>query len=207
MRTASRLHDGRHPWARLHELRHARLLPKSPHARADVARVAQQLAADALRVRIAAAAARKNMVGRPLPRDAAQRSSVPGYDLSFDEHARRVQSAAAAAAHAAASDDEGSGSEWEDDDEGSGEGDSEDESAKEGRLSAEAAAAASLPSLENLPVPQRYALAEWLDPDDLLVLGLTSCAWYELATLAYFSRVETSRASSLGARKCLIRLV
>jgi hypothetical protein len=181
--TASRLHDGRHPWARLHELRHARLLPKSPHARADAARVAQQLAADALRVRIAAAAARKNMVGRPLPRDAAQRSSVPGYDLSFDEHARRVQSAAAAAAaaaQAAASDDEGSGSEWGDDDEGSGEDDSEDESAKEERLSAEAAAAASLPSLENLAVPQRYALAEWLDPDDLLVLGLTSCAWYEL---------------------------
>lgn len=26
-------------------------------------------------------------------------------------------------------------------------------------------------------VAQRYAWAEWLGPDDLLVLGLTSCAW------------------------------
>lgn len=104
-----------------------------------------------MRLRIAAAAARQKMVGRPLPRDAAQRSSVPGYDLSFEEHARRRQSAAAAQG---ASGDEGSESEWEDDegdDEGSGEDGSEDESAKEERLAAEAAAAAA-PSLENMPV-------------------------------------------------------
>jgi len=152
-------------------------LPKGQQARAEAARVAKKVAADALRARIEAAAARKNMVGRPLAHDASQRSSVPGYDLSFEDYERRLQEEAAAAEAALRGDDDeesGSESEWEDED--SSEDDSEDETAKAERLAAEAAAAA-VPSFENMPVTQRYAWAEFLEPDDLLVLGLTSCAW------------------------------
>ena len=151
-------------------------MPKGQHARAEAARAAKKLAADALRARIEAAAARKNMVGRPLPHDAAQRSSVPGYDMSFEEYERRLKEEAAAAEAALRNDDDESGSESEWEDEDSSDDDSEDDTAKAERLAAEAAAAAA-PSFENMPVVQRYAWAEFLEPDDLLVLGLTSCAW------------------------------
>lgn len=151
-------------------------MPKGERARAEAARTANKLAADALRARIEAAAARKNMVGRPLPRGAAQRSSVAGYDMSFEDYERRLQEEAAAAQAALHGDDDESRSESEPEDEDSSVDDSEDENAKAERLAAEAAAVAA-PSFENMPVVQRYAWAEYLEPDDLLVLGLTSCAW------------------------------
>lgn len=152
-------------------------MPKGERARAEAARAANKLAADALRARIEAAAARKNMVGRPLPRGAAQRSSVAGYDMSFEDYERRLQEEAAAAQAALhGDDDDESGSESEREDEVSSVDDSEDENAKAERLAAEAAAVAA-PSFENMPVVQRYAWSEYLEPDDLLVLGLTSCAW------------------------------
>ena len=169
MASGPRLYDGNHPYARLRRIRKRRLAPKL--SKDDEAELKREMA-EALERRIAAAAVRTNQVGRPLPRYHPSRSHLIYKDRPLDPNRRRGGP-------------RGDEDAWSD---GSGSSDAGSELTDNGATGEGTVCEDDLPheepplppSFETLPVPLRFIFARFLDPDDALMLGLTSAAWYEL---------------------------
>ena len=143
------------------------------------------------------------MIGRPLPRYHPKRSTRPGYDRPLsdrptdgDNRTRHLNGGALSSPHCGGGDSDS-------DDELTLDSRStrsslppqnvpppqQQQQQQPGSPHSQSAAPAAVAegasveeeaepaSLESMEVPMRYTLGAWLDPDDLLVLGLTSAAW------------------------------
>jgi len=192
--TGPRIHDGSNPYRRLRE--QTKFKKKAPFLTEAMLEQASKEKEAELERRIFMTVTKTNVVGRPLPRYHPERSTLPRYYELQGRLGGRPTTPGSDATSGSETSDGGGGEDedgyWDEDDE------EDDDEEGQAAIKDEGEKDEGPPAdLETMPVILRYTMAQYLGPDELLLLGLCSCAWFELGCSEF---LWTQLALSL---KCL----